>query len=173
MGTNLPLGGTTYGYHIAGATDNYAEGASRFKGSVSINDDNAYTQYVKNTWTGWATWGFNVNLVTFSFALDESGLPTGFGGAYAPSGAQTAGGTTAIWRFNHPTIDPNKSTLLATPRFGGAGAAPYAGYVESTGLTTFCRVAPTQSYIIFTNVGATAWTNQTLISFSFTLTEFI
>jgi hypothetical protein len=171
MGTNLPSPGTAYGYHIVGATDNYAEGASRFKGSVSINNNDSYVQYVKNTWTGWATWGFNVNLVNFSFALDESGLPTGFGGTYATSGAQTAGGTTAIWRFNHPTIDPNKSTLLATPRFGGAGSAPYVGKVESTGLTTFCRITATQSYIIFTNIGSTAWTNDSLISFSFTLTE--
>jgi hypothetical protein len=171
MGTNLPSPGTAYGYHIVGATDNYAEGASRFKGSVSINNNDSYVQYVKNTWTGWATWGFNVNLVNFSFALDESGLPTGFGGTYATSGAQTAGGTTAIWRFNHPTINPNKSTLLATPRFGGAGSAPYVGKVESTGLTTFCRITATQSYIIFTNIGSTAWTNDSLISFSFTLTE--
>jgi hypothetical protein len=171
MGTNLPSPGTAYGYHIVGATDNYAEGASRFKGSVSINNNDSYVQYVKNTWTGWATWGFNAGIVNFSFALDESGLPTGFSGTYATSGAQTAGGTTAIWRFNHPTINPNKSTLLATPRFGGAGSAPYVGKVESTGLTTFCRITATQSYIIFTNIGSTAWTNDSLISFSFTLTE--
>jgi hypothetical protein len=165
------LDSAAYGYYLSGTTDNYAEGDSRFKGSVSNNNNDSYVQYVKNTWTGWATWGFNVNLVTFSFALDESGLPTGFDGAYANSGAQAAGGTTAIWRFDHPTIDPNKSTLLVTPRFGGAGSAPYVGKVESTGLTTFCRITATQSYIIFTNIGSTAWTNDSLISFSFTLTE--
>jgi len=171
MGTARPAGGKTYGYHVVGATDNYAEGASRFNGSVSINDDNASTQYVKNVWHGLIRFGFNHNIHLGAYFIDLDTLPTGFSVSYASSGSSGGGPpyTRAQLALNHPSINVSTSSMQVQLREGGT----YPGLTERFGVVSWVILGSTSSTILFTNVDALSWDTQTMICFNFTLTEFI
>ena len=183
FGTLGDAASQAYGYHISGATANYAEGDSRFNGSVSINDDDTNTQYVKNVWHGWITFGFNATQDSapgwYAYYVDHE-LPNanfipqydGGAGVTNPSRGLDVGSPNrrAILYLKHPTISTRKSTMQVTMRNGGASGAN----IERTAVTNYVSLGASESAIYFDNVDDTGgydWTTQTWISFAFTLTE--
>jgi hypothetical protein len=168
MGTNLPLGGTTYGYHISGATSNYAEGDSRFKGSVSINDDDTYVQYVKNTWSATITLEWNSIAGSATYQPTPQGANDFFGSNILPDYANGYGiGDQMYIRINHDLpIASAKSVMHVTMRYIGGGSQ------ESTLVIPTVSLGSTFSTIYFRNADpGGGWGNNAWLRFSATLIE--
>jgi hypothetical protein len=168
--STIVSGGKAYGYYIEGNTDNYTEGDSRFKGSVSINTDSTKTfnpglgntllpQYVKNVWHGWFAIGFNNAMPTSMFAISQQ-VPDGFDWTETDTTNNRVPSTsTAFMRLLHPTLS-SKAVIQVTPRYGGSDGNTATLITVSPG-TTFTT-------IYFRDLAST-WTNDTKIGFFFSV----
>jgi hypothetical protein len=165
------LGAEAYGYHISGATNNYAEGASRFKGSVAIQDDpsDTYVQYVKNSWSGTWTigWDGQNNSATYYPGTDAA---NDFGvGAIVDYTSGTGGATSMIIYLDHTIpINAAKSVMHVTIR--RMGVEPR----ESLQVIASVSLGNTQTRIDFMAMdGASTWDTTTLarLRFNYTLIE--
>jgi hypothetical protein len=161
MGTNILGGGVAYGIYIKDATDNHLEGDTRIKGSLSVNSNDSYTQYIKNVWHGWVHLGFNTtNLALDSYYIDEQ-LPTGFSVNHEPPSSVTR----IRIILDHPSIS-NRRIVQVTMRYIGGG-----GIQESVAvIPTVDIISPTQTGIYFDDQ-AGSWGNNTRLGFNFNIVE--
>jgi hypothetical protein len=167
----ITSGGKAYGYYIEGNTDNYTEGASRFKGSVAIQDDpsDINVQYVKNSWSGTWTigWDGQNGSATYFPGTDAA---NDFGvGALVDYDSGTGGATSMIIYLDHPIpINAAKSVMHVTIR--RMGVEPR----ESLQVIASVSLGNTQTRIDFRAMdGATTWDTTPLarLRFNYTLIE--
>ena len=165
------LGAEAYGYHISGATNNYAEGDSRFKGSVAIQDDpsDTYVQYVKNSWSGTWTIGWDGQNGSTTYypttdAVNDFGV-----GAIVDYTSGTGGATSMIIYLDHPiAINAAKSVMHVTIR--RMGVEPR----ESLQVIASVSLGNTQTRIDFRAMdGASTWDTTAFarLRFNYTLIE--
>lgn len=162
------LGAEAYGYHISGATNNYAEGDSRFKGSVSINDDDTYVQYVKNTWSATITLGWNSISGGITYQPSPQGANDFFGSNILPDYANGYGSGDDLYiRINHTLpIASAKSVMHVTMRYIGGGVQ------ESQFVIPTVSLGSTFSTIYFRNADSGGgWGSNAMVRFSVTLIE--
>jgi len=143
-------GASAYGYYIEGNTDNYTEGDSRFKGSVSINTDSTKTfnpglgnlllpQYVQNVWHGWFEVQFANTPGAQIFYVNQD-VPDGFDWNELDLVNNTvASSSTAYIRVLHPTLS-SKAVWQVTPKYGSGGLGQICTIFTVSSGTTFSTI---------------------------------
>jgi hypothetical protein len=136
-------------------------------GSLTLNGSNK----IKRQWYGYINIYFNNGVSgTMGVGYDNPGsspyFPPGFSFSSGNSGPTAGGSNRAFVTFSHPSLDPNKTSILITPRYG---PAPYN---TGQGFGTIFSASPSAtSTTIYLRDVASLWTNSTRLGFNFSVIE--